>query len=197
MSKNITTIKAVNFVLHLALLVSNVLAVIGFIGLFCLSGADEMPETQLIFWGAIGIAAMCQTIFCHDRLKAMVDVSDDRLTAARVEIRRKERAIRRRQQAAAAAMADHEALVKDFERHVGHQANGEGKQWVRVRGERIPSCRARLATYCSQMGYPYLTTYDGTLWFRYVDGSWRTTEEVTENGQVNLYEVIPGFISEF
>lgn len=192
MKKTNTNTKALKIrasIAEAAFILSNVVCGLGMCIAFLASGDEAVPMDTLVKSMACALAAMVQWLFLHDSLKGFKAKTHREMRKAvradHVDFRER----LARQEAAVAAMSDMDTLVKDFEKCVGRQ----GKYVIPlVKGSVVPVDSKNIVKWCEHEGYPYVSTYDGTIWFRKDNSCWATVQEsVTETGEKKFFEAMP------
>lgn len=178
-------IKAMHVVISIISATSNILAAAGLAMAFAMSAAEDAPMVVLLKAMCVALVMIGQWVLLHDVLANMAQNSRKAVKEAVHQDRVAARAIRKRQEAAALAMADMPSLVTDFEMNCGKQ----GKDAVLVADKVIPCTESSISAWCMDEGYPFICTYAGNIWLR-TETCWGTVKK-NEEGKMQLFLVSP------
>lgn len=183
--KNTTKMKTLNALINVVYAASNILAAAGLAMAFAMSAAEDAPMVVLLKAMCVALVFMGQWVLLHNVLGNMAQNSRKAVKEAVHQDRVAERAIRKRQEAAALAMADMPSLVTDFEKNCGKQ----GKDAALVADKVIPCTESSISAWCMDEGYPFICTYAGNIWLR-TETCWGTVKK-NEEGKMQLFLVSP------
>lgn len=183
--KNTTKMKTMNALINVVYAASNILAAAGLAMAFAMSAAEDAPMVVLLKAMCVALVMMGQWVLLHNVLGNMAQNSRKAVKEAVHQDRVAARAIRKRQEAAALAMADMPSLVTDFEMNCGKQ----GKDAVLVADKVIPCTESSISAWCMDKGYPFICTYAGDIWLR-TETCWGTVKK-NEEGKMQLFLVSP------
>lgn len=156
--------------IDLTVLIHNIAVPVGIGIMLCLESCEG---TAFVWGGLAALLLIVQWCFLHDWL---LDVQATAHKEAAQE-RREARALAKRRRSAAEAERNMAGLISSFESAVGRQGK-YSEAWLNPVGcmaiaTSKETLNATVIACCKEKGYPYLSTYDGSIWFR-VGSEWHT-----------------------